>query len=464
MKEIPASATISAQECRHARLGHSATFYRIMALYETEPQIKPTDLRGILKYVPQWNGHIFVVALDGGVVEDDNFHNLLLDLAVLRSLGIKLLLVGGIGHQLIRLAREKDTDVSDIRGEGPIDDRTHRLSIEASGIVVHQLLQGLSANNLKCAVTNAVRAIPFGLLGGTDQLWRGKVDRIETSVLSHLIDAEIIPIVPAMAHSRDGRSYRINSDLLASEIAVAMKASKVIYLHAYPGLTINGHYIVNIPVSELKKILEAHPASIEERVRSKAWHAVRAVESGIPRVHIMDGRVSDALLTEIFSKVGVGTMVYGNDYAQIRPAKRRDVPSIVNLTRQAVKAEALRHRTRQALENDIDHFYVYEIDESIIGCIALLPLDEPATGEIASLYVQPIYQHRRIGRRLVEFALREAEGKGWRKIFALTTQSHGFFRALCGFEDADRLDLPAERREILDKSGRNSRILFKRLP
>lgn len=429
--------------------------------YEIDNPVRPSDLRGILKYVPQWRGRIFVIAIDGAIVEDENFANLLLDIAVLRSLNIKLVIVAGVGKQLERLAKEKNLPLSDMRGEGPTDDLTLRLAIEATGIVTHELLQGLTTTGLKCALTNAVRATEVGVIGGVDQLWRGKVEKVELGFLSTLIDNDVIPIVPALAFSRDGKALRVNSDLLGSELAIALKASKLIYLCPYPGLTINGHYSLNVPVEELRALLAKSPNSLEERVRSKAIFAVKTVDGGVPRVHIMDGRLNDGLLSEIFSKVGVGSMVYGNEYQQIRPARRKDVAAIYSITKSAVKNEALRHRSKQSIERDIDHFYVFEIDESVIACAALVPNGESA--EIASVLVSSTYQNRGIGKTLVEFMLQEAARKGLRKVYALTTQAYSFFRTILNFEDARPDELPAERKALLEKSGRNSKVLVKHL-
>lgn len=429
--------------------------------YEINNTVRPSDLRGILKYVPQWRGRTFVIAIDGAIMEDENFANILLDIAVLRSLNIKLVLVAGIGKQLERLAKERNLPLSDMRGEGPTDDLTLRLSIEAAGIVAHELQQGLSTTGLKCAITNAVRATEFGIIGGVDQLWRGKVEKVELSFLNTLIDNDIIPILPALAYSRDGRALRVNSDLLGSELALALRASKLVYLCPYPGLTINGHYSLNVPVEELRGVLAKAPVSIEERVRSKAIYAVKTIDGGVPRVHIMDGRMNDGLLSEIFSKVGVGSMVYGNEYHQIRAARRKDVAAIYSITKSAVKNEALRHRSKQSIERDIDHFYVFEIDESVIACAALFPEGESA--EIASVFVSSSYQNRGIGKTLVEFMLQEAARRGLSKVFALTTQAYSFFRTILNFEDGQIETLSAERRAVLEKSGRNSKVLVKRL-
>jgi amino-acid N-acetyltransferase len=126
-----------------------------------------------------------------------------------------------------------------------------------------------------------------------------------------------------------------------------------------------------ISVDALRTVLTEHPEQIADSSRSKATHAIKAIETGTPRVHIVDGRVFDGLLNEIFSNEGVGSLVYGNDYQQIRKATRRDARLLYNLTRNAVKREELIHRTQQAIEKNIDQFFVFEVDEAIIACVTL---------------------------------------------------------------------------------------------
>src|SRR3954463_640969 len=141
--------------------------------------IKPTDLRGILQYVPRFQGQIFVIAIDGAIVADENFGNLLVDIAVLRSLGIKAVLVHGIGHQIIELSTARNIPITNSDGAGVTDAATLDLAIRASSRVSHALIEGLTQNGLKCAVTNAVRALPTGIIKGVDQQFTGKAERID---------------------------------------------------------------------------------------------------------------------------------------------------------------------------------------------------------------------------------------------------------------------------------------------
>ena len=181
--------------------------------------IKPTDLRGILKYVPRFQGQTFVISADGIIVADENFSNILTDIAVLRSLGIKIIIVHGIGHQIEELAKARHIPITDIQGTGVADAATLDLAIRASSRVTHLVIEGLTQNGLKAALTNAVRAAPLGIIKGVDHQFTGRVDRVDKEFLTQLIESQVIPVMNPIGFDRDGRPLRINSDLLAAELA-----------------------------------------------------------------------------------------------------------------------------------------------------------------------------------------------------------------------------------------------------
>lgn len=430
----------------------------------TATTIKPTDLRGILKYVPRFQGQIFVIAIDGSIVADENFGNLLVDIAVLRSLAIKVVLVHGIGHQIQELSTTRKIPISNFDGTGVTDAATLDLAIRASSRVSHALVEGLTQNALKCATTNAVRALPLGIIKGVDQQFTGKVERIDKEFVTELIDRQVVPVVSPIAFGPDGKSLRVNSDLLAAELAEALQATKIIYLTPQPGLEIDGEIRREISIEALKKILEEKPERIADVSRSKAEHAIKAIETGTPRVHIVDGRIFDGLLNEIFSNEGVGSLVYGNDYQQIRKARKSDVRLLYNLTRAAVRREELIYRSQQAIEKNIDQFFVFEIDENIIACVTLYFYpDKPQVAEIGSLYVMPFYHNRGIGKKMVDYATMVAKERGATTVIALSTQSFGFFTNVCGFEETTKEILPDARLKLYEESGRNAKVLVKRL-
>ena len=189
-------------------------------------------------------------------------------------------------------------------------------------------------------------------------------------------------------------------------------------------------------------------------------HAAFALDEGVPRAHILDGRVFGGLLIEIFDKVGLGTMVHANDYDRIRQAKKKDTQALYNLAKHGARSDALIARSRQQIDQSINDFIVYEIDDSIIGCAALRKYtDQPNIMEVGAVYVQPFYHGRGVGKKLVEYIKRKAKQVGAKKLIALTTQTQGFFTGACDFEEGTLADLPAQRRRELKNSGRGSRVL-----
>jgi len=429
-----------------------------------EPQLKPTDLRGILKYIPRFRDQIFVVALDGAVIADDNLANLLVDIAVLRSLKIKVVLVHGISAQLSELAEARGVPLSNADGTQVTDSATLDLAVRASSRVSHLILEGLTQTGLKCAITNAVRALPVGVIKGVDQQFTGKVARVDRDTLKHLFAADIVPIIQPIGFGPDGGTLRINSDLLATEVAKSLEATKVIFLSQREGLMIDGELRRDIAVEELANLLSKHPSGIPAEARSKAEHAVKAIQQGVPRVHLIDGRIYDGLLNEVFSSEGIGTLVYGNDYQQIRRAHRNDARFIHSLIRSAVERDELLYRDLGAVEERIDDFYVFEIDENIIAAATLqIDATNPAVAELGSLCVMPFHAKRGIGRKMVEYATIQAKAAGAAQLVALSTQSSTFFTTACGFTLADENALPPARRAAATSNGRNAKVLIKTL-
>ena len=383
---------------------------------------------------------------------------------VRQSLGIKVVLVHGISKQLQELAELRNVTISNADGTGATDPATLDIAVRASSRISHQILEGLTQNALKAVITNAVRAVPVGIIKGIDQQLTGRVDRIDKELLNELIAQQVVPLVSPLAFGPDGKSLRVNSDLLAAELAEALHATKIIFLTPNAGLEIDGQVRREISVDQLRTLLHEHPEKLNEASRSKAAHAVKAIETGTPRVHVVDGRVFDGLLNEIFSNEGVGSLIYGNDYQQIRKATRRDVRLIYNLTRSAVKREELLHRTQEGIQKNIDHFFVFEIDENIIACVTLyFYAENPKIAEVGSLYVVPFYHNRGIGKKMVEYACLQAKESGAKSVIALSTQSFGFFSNTCGFEEVGKEILPEARLKLYDDNGRNAKVLVKHI-
>ena len=425
--------------------------------------MKLTDLRGILEYVPQFREKTFIIAVDAGVVADENFGNILTDVTLLRSLNIRVVIVHGAAAQIAALAERQNIQASDLDGAGVTDAPTLQLAIEAANRVTHEILGGLSANDLGAATTNAVITYPMGIIHGVDHLFTGKVERIDTTLLQPLIQQGIVPVVSPIGFSGDGKAYRANSDSVAVAVASALNATKLIFITTEDGLRYNNELIRHMVVTDLQKLLQTASSGFRPETISKARHAAAACAAGVPRVHIVNGLEDEALLAEVFSNEGIGTLIYVSEYEQIRPARKKDIRAIQQLTRKAVEAEELIRRTRAEMERDLGDYYIFEIDRNPVACVALHVYEEQQIGELGSLYVDPSHENQGIGRKLIRFVEDKARELGLSELFLLSTQAFAYFESKGGFIEGSPDDLPPARREKYEQSRRNSRVLFKKL-
>ena len=419
------------------------------------------DLRGILQYVPRFRDRIFVIAIDGEIIESENFSNLLLDLAVLRSLNIRVVLVHGARHQIERRAQVEGITLSNADGSGITDAATLRVGLDAATRLTHELLEGLTSVDLRAAYANAIMAYPLGIIGGVDQQHTGKVERVDTETLQYLLEKGVVPVLPPLGFDGDGRTYRVNSDGIAVEVALALKAAKILFLCETGVLEDEGQLVRQLSIAEAEESLKKRRGAMPRNLALKLEWAARACREGIPRVHLLDGHQNEALLTEVFSSEGIGTMIYSNDYQQIRKAQKKDVRRIISLIRQSVQNEELVRRTRSDIVNQLDDYWVLEVDRNIVGCIALHPYPKEDMGELACLYVNRASEHSGYGRRLMAFVENLAREKGLGNLFALSTQAFVYLQQKGGFREATPEILPPTRREKYDESGRHSRVLIK---
>ena len=425
--------------------------------------MKLTDLRGILHYIPQFREKTFVLSVDGAIVTSENFANILLDVAVLRSLNIKVVLVHGAAAQVKALGQERGLKPSNLDGAGITDAETLQLALTAANRLTHEILEGLSANDLRAASTNAIIAHPMGIIQGVDHLFTGKVERVDVELLQTLLNQGIVPVVPPLGFDGDGKTYRVNSDSVAVAVADALKAAKLMFITTQDGILYDGKLIRQVLVADLEAMLAKDRDGILPEMLSKAIHASVACKAGIQRVHIINGKVDEGLLAEVFSNEGIGTLVYANEYQQIRRALKKDVRHLMMLTKDSVASEELVKRTRSMIEKNVSDYYLFEIDKNPVACVALHVYPDQNKGELAFLYVKPSHENQGIGRKLIQFVENKARESGLEELLTLSTQAFTYFQSKGGFVEGTPDDLPSGRREKYDQSGRNSKVLVKKL-
>ena len=425
--------------------------------------MKLTDLRGILQYIPQFREKTFILAIDGAIVTDDNFATLMLDVALLWSLNIRVVLVHGASAQIKSLAEHHQVKASDLDGAGVTDATTLDLALTAANRLTHEILEGLSANDLRAAYANVIVAHPVGILQGVNHLFTGKVERVDADLLHSLLAQGVVPVIPPLGFDGDGKTYRVNSDGVALAVAEQLKAIKLIFVTAQDGLIYRGTLIPQMLVGELGRLIQQDAGGFAPEMISKAQHATAACAAGIPRVHVINGTLDEGLLGEVFSNHGLGTLIYANEYEHIRPAKKKDVRAIQLLTKQAVEAEELMKRSRGVIEKSLGDYFIFEIDKNPVACVALHVYPEENQGELACLYVSSSHENQGVGRKLIQFVEDKARELGLRELLALSTQAFTYFQSKGGFVEGTPDDLPPPRREEYEQSGRRSKVLVKKL-
>lgn len=425
--------------------------------------MKLTDLRGILRYIPEFREKTFIIAVDAGIVASDSLATLLLDVSLLWALNIRVVIVHGAAEQIKALADARGVTASDIEGTGITDAATLELAMEAANRLTHEILEGLSARDIRGVSTNVTVAHPLGVIHGIDHLFTGRVERVDAEFLQSLLSQGVVPVLPPLGFDGEGRTYRVNSDEMAVTVAAQLKAVKLIYVTAQSGLLHRGQAIRQMLVGDLSRLIERDADGFTVEMLSKARYAVRAGQAGIPRVHVINGTLDEGLLAEVFDNHGLGTLIYANEYENIRPARKKDVQAIQLLTRQAVAADELLKRPRAAIEKAVNDYFIFEIDRNPVACVALHVYPESQQGELASLYVSPSHENQGIGRKMIQFVESRARELGLRQLFALSTQAPTYFQAKGKFAEGRPEDLPVARREKYEQSGRNSKVLVKAL-
>ena len=431
------------------------------------PSMRFEDLRGILRYVPQFRDRIFVIALDGALMHQPNFTNLLQDIAVLQSLKIEVVIVFGARAQILELAKKRNVTPLSVDGIGRTDAESMDLAIEAITRQTSELVADLTALDLSVAVSNALGVHPAGVIEGEDYEFTGRIENVDENALRVMLKADIMPVLPPLGYDGRGTTLRLNSDEVAVEVALALKAAKVIFVSESGLTTVDGERLAQLRVADAKELARRKDSGMDVNLLSKLRQAAFACQEGVPRVHIVDGTQEEVLLAELFSNEGVGTMIHADQYQEIRKAKISDIPALISLMQQSMDEAALVSRSRTQIQQRINDFFVLEFDGNPVGCVAVHTYDldggQGKLGELASLCVRRAHKNKGHGQKLVAFAEETARQRGCAQLFALSTQAFRFFEEKMGYTVSDPSVMPGDRRMTYDKSGRNSKVLIKGL-
>ena len=362
--------------------------------------MKLTDLRGILQYIPQFREKTFILAIDGAIVTDENFATLLLDVAVLRSLNIRVVLVHGASAQIRDMAEAQKVTPSNLDGSGVTDDATFKLALTAANRLTHEILEGLSTSDLRGASTNVVIAHPMGIIQGVDHQFTGKVERVDTELLQTLLAQGVVPVIPAAGIRRRRPDLSPEFRRRGGGGGGGVKGGQADFYHCPGRIRSRGGVIRQIPVADLESFWRCKRTTSRPNKFPRRSTPSAACKAGVPRVHVINGKVDEGLLAEVFSNEGIGTLIYANDYQQIRRAIKKDIRAIQSLTRKAVESDELVKRTRAVIEKSLGDYFIFEIDKNPVACVALHVYPDQKKGELACLYVSSLHENRGIGRKV----------------------------------------------------------------
>lgn len=421
-------------------------------------------------YIHAHRGRTFVVAFGGEAVSGEQFTNFMQDIALLHSLGIRLVLVHGARPQIAEQLRQRDAEMR-TEGGHPVTDPQALLSVkEAVGslrVEIEALLSMGAPNSpmegarLRVASGNFVTAKPFGVRDGIDYQNTGEVRRVDVEGIRGRLDAGAVVLVSPLGYSITGDVFHLAPDDVAKSVAVALGADKLVFLVEGRGLIDSKKRLVHqITPQEAEKIVKQDkklPTDVKVHLRA----AAQACAQGVRRAHLVGRETEGALLLELFTRDGNGTMVTAETYEGTRSARLADVGGILKLIAPLEAQGVLVRRPRKLLETEIDRFTVVERDGMIIATAALYPMFDEKIAELACVAVHPDYRRTGRGDALLEYMETRARDIGLARIFVLTTHAAHWFVER-GFETAGVGDLPVPRQQLYNRQ-RNSKVFIKDL-
>ncbi|WP_111642659.1 amino-acid N-acetyltransferase [Marinimicrobium alkaliphilum] len=420
-------------------------------------------------YINSHRGKTFVLMLPGEALSHDNFYNIVHDIALLSSLGVRLVLVHGARpHIDARLAQQGS--VSGFHRNLRITDFEHLSSIvqaigEARVSVEAALSTGLPNSpmhgaRMQVVSGNFVAAMPHGVLDGVDLQHTGKVRRVNTQSLHRALDSGAIALLSPLGYSATGEVFNLSFTDVATQTAIALKADKLLaYIDRDGIVDAEGNLVRQLALGECKRFLEREGEHINPDWQQAINACYLACLQGVPRSQLISYATDGALLTELFTRDGLGTMIYSGRYEQLRTATIDDVGGILELIAPLEQDGILVRRSRELLETEINLFNVLEKDGTIIACAALYPYGD--TAELACVATHPDYRKGGRAAMLLQDLEALARRQGIARLFVLTTQTaHWFIEQ--GFVPGELKDLPSDRQSLYNYQ-RNSKIFIKAL-
>lgn len=419
-------------------------------------------------YISAHRDKTFVIVCDGEALEHAPTLHWLQDIALLNGLlGVRVVLVHGARPHIDAALNEQGTSSVFHHGLRVTDATTlrtvHAVIGQLRATIEARLSTGLpnaqvDRRRIRVAGGNFVVAKPLGVIDGVDYQHTGEVRRIDHDGISQLLDGGNIVLLSSHGYSPSGESFNLPAEQVAERVAIALAADKLIVLSKHGGIKdASGQTLKQLTCEQLQTM---QASGIENTLSPMARTALNAVKNGVERAHLLDYLDDDALLHELFTLEGRGTLVMQSSYDQLRGAQLDDVAGILQLLEPLEAEGVLVKRSREHLEHDIDRFVVIERDGLITACAALY-LHNTSQAELACVAVHPDYQGGARGQRLLAHIEQQAKAQGIEQLFVLTTRTADWFVEQ-GFTPSQPNDLPAEKQPFYN-GQRNSKVFIKPL-
>ncbi len=426
-------------------------------------------------YIHAHRGRTLVILFGGEAVEHSSFAHLIHDIALLGSLGVRIVLVHGARPQIEQQLNESNVKSKFADGMR-ITLNEHMPAVEQAVGQVRmrieaQLSMGLpntpmAGASVRVVSGNFITAQPYGIRNGIDYCQTGNVRNVDADAISqHLVNNNVVLISP-IGYSPTGEIFNLRAEDVATETAIALNADKLIFVMENNGVTDkNGDLLqqLNLPQAEtwLKNHSTKKDSNKERETQSHLNNAAQACRGGVRRVHLVSRQFDGALLLELYTRDGIGTLVTADNYEGLRTATINDIGGIMELISPLEEKGALVKRSREQLELDVNNFTVIERDGMIIACAAIFTFMEEESAELACLAVHKDYQVHGRGDDLMQHIEWQARKKHIKKLFTLTTQAMHWFLER-GFVECSIDDLPMEKKSLYNFQ-RNSKALCKQL-
>ena len=419
-------------------------------------------------YINAFRDRTFVIAFGGEMLADAQFAPLVHDIALLNSLGVRLVLVHGARPQIEQRLQAKQAKMQYVNGLRLTDDLALECVKDAAGSVRVEIeaLLSMGVSNtpmdyadIRVVSGNFVTAQPLGIRDGVDYCHTGEVRSINTDAIHWQLDDGAIILLSPIGYSPTGEIFNLSAEDVATATAIQLQADKLIYLIDQDGVTDAAQTLLHeITVAELESLLRTN-TNLAKELERYLPSVITACKQGVPRTHLINRHIDGGILLELFTRDGIGTLITAESFEGTRQAAIDDVGGLLELIAPLEEKGILVRRSRERIEMEIDHFTVVERDGMVVACAALYPYAKDKIAELACLVVHPDYRDQGRGDVLYNYIERLARQQGLDRLFVLTTRTAHWFQER-GFQQAPLEQLPMERQSMYNYQ-RNSKVFIK---